>query len=294
MKYFFPVIHSKPLGQREFPLVYLQRRDKPAHMTWEHWYSFANNKYRQSQKVELQQQEEIQKQREYEENMATALTMDFLSCGSFEFTPSEGNGITSSLMDNNLKEQEKETSVSNGGALAKKVTETECDIGNKTVELSKDVQDVILEIANLFLDPDVVFAMRKLKEIGKAMKGSPSVDAITHEAALVTNLEKAKQAQLLQTKEMEVVIDKKDIKQEENANDQKKHSLHKPLFPSATRATTFEQFSNIMKAPKKRFGSPSKGAMLSPKSAKKSGSTQLKSLMETKMDIISEGLNVLK
>ena len=266
-------------------------------MMWEHWYSFANDKYRSSQKAELQQQEEMRKQKEYEETMATALTMDFLSSASFEFTPSEGNGITSSLMDNtvnNVKEHEKETSVSNGGAVPKKPTEIECEIGNKTLELSKDVQDVILEIADLFLDPDVVFAMRKLKEVGKAMKNSPSANAISREVELATSSEKARQAQLSQRNEFSDIIDKKDIKKEET-DTEKKQALHKPLFPSATRTETFEQFSSVMKAPKKRFGSPSKGVVPSPKSAKKSGSAaNLKSLTETKMDIISDGFNVLK
>ena len=141
------------------------------------------------------------------------------------------------------------------------------------------------------------FAMRKLKELGQALKGSPSAAKIAQEALVITNLEKAKQVQINQLVEIE---DKaKNIKKELDYGSPMQPSTHqhKPMFPFASR-TTFEQFSTFMKAPKRKVSvSPGKGAgnMSSPKSLKKHGSTaNLKSLADTKMDIISDGFNVLK
>ena len=45
--YFFPVIDAKPIGQRILPLEYLQHREKPATYTWDEWYEFANEQYKQ-------------------------------------------------------------------------------------------------------------------------------------------------------------------------------------------------------------------------------------------------------
>ena len=69
--------------------------------------------------------------------------------------------------------------------------ESEVEMANKTLDLTKNLQDVILEISELILDPDFVFALRKLKELGQAMKGSPSAAKIAQEASMITNLEKA-------------------------------------------------------------------------------------------------------
>ena len=154
--------------------------------------------------------------------------------------------------------------------------------------LKKNLQDVILEISELILDQDFVFTLRKLKELAQAMIGSPSATKIAQEASMITNLEKAKQAQIQQLAEIE---DKaKNIKKELDYGSpmQAPSDQHKPMFPSTSHAT-FEQFSTFMKAPKRKVG------LSSPKSLKKHGSTaNLKSLADTKMDIIADGFNVLK
>ena len=247
----FSVIHQKPLGERVFPIVYLQRRDKPPHMTWERWFTFANEKYHATQEVELKKQEELCKQHESEENMANALAFDFLGDSSFSFdlNRSERNGISSSVTDNVLKQQIKKEDI-NGSTSSKKKSDTDPDMANKTLELSKDLQDIIMEIADLFLDPDVVFAMCKLKEVGKALKSSSSAKTTTEEISLITNLEQKRQAELSQKKQEDKLLEKSDIKREEDYDDDApKKALQRPLFSTA-KCTTFEQFSSAMKAPK--------------------------------------------
>ena len=87
---FLPVINKPPLGKRELPLVYLQRREKPVHMTWERWYQYTNEKFIVKQQAEIKQEELKHKQREDEEKMANALTMDFFSDENLSFN---GNGM---------------------------------------------------------------------------------------------------------------------------------------------------------------------------------------------------------
>ena len=266
-------------------------------MTWDRWYQYTNEKFLVKQQAEIKQEELKHKQRKDEEKMANVLTMDFFSDENLSFN---GNGMAimgtnSKAIDQNL-DNLCSTTTSNGSVMNKKM-ESEVEMANKTLDLTKNLQDVILEISELILDPDFVFALRKLKELGQAMKGSPSAAKIAQEASMITNLEKAKQAQIQQLTEIE---DKaKNIKKELDYGSpmQVPSHQHKPMFPSASR-TTFEQFSTFMKAPKRKVGaSPCKGTgnLSSPKSLKKHGSTtNLKSLADTKMDIITEGLNVLK
>ena len=266
-------------------------------MTWDRWYQYTNKKFLVKQQAEIKQEELKCKQRKDEEKMANALTMDFFSDENLSFN---GNGMaimgTNSKAINQNPDNLCSTTTSNGSVTNKKM-ESEVEMANKTLDLTKNLQDVILEISELILDPDFVFALCKLKELGQAMKGSPSAVKIAQEASIITNLEKAKQAQIQQLAEIE---DKaKNIKKELDYGSpmQALSHQHKPMFPSAS-CTTFEQFSIFMKAPKRKVGaSPCKGTgnLSSPKSLKKHGSTaNLKSLADTKMDIIAEGLNVLK
>ena len=262
-------------------------------MTWEWWYEYTNEKYRNKQQAEIKK-ELFRKQKEDEENMANALTMDFFSSENFGFNGSNRNGVVAALFENEVKELDKSdnlctTTTTNGSVVNKKV-ESEVEMVNKTLNLSKDIQDVIVEIAELFLDPDVVLAMRKLKEVGKAMKDAPGVNVISKEvSSMMATLEKSQEQTLIGVA--------KDIKKELTYEESKKNpGQPKPMFPSASKAT-FDQFNNLMKAPKWKIGaSPSRlRSISSPKSAKKPTSTaNLKSLTETKMDIISEGIGVLK
>ena len=61
------------------------------------------------------------------------------------------------------------------------------------------------------------------------------------------------------------------------------------MFPDCE-PTTFDQFTSVMKVPKRKPGaSPARlGQISSPKNQKKNQAAKLKSLTETKMDIIME------
>ena len=258
---------------------------------WEMWYTYANEKFKIKQQAQLKQEEMLHKQQEDEEKMANDLAMDLLG-ETFSFQSSEGNGFSASQMGNVSKESEKNgdnlcSTTTTNRSVTKTKMETEVDIANKTLTLSKDIQDIVVEIADLFLDPNVVFAMRKLKEVGKAMKNSPSVADFSKEVSYLTNLQKNQESQ------NDVPIDKDKIKKELTYEDPKQNP--KRLFP-ACEPTTFDQFTSVMKAPKCKPGaSPARlGQISSPKNQKKNQATKLKSLTETKMDIIAEGFNVLK
>ena len=157
-------------------------------MTWEMWYTYTNEKFKIKQQAQLKQEEMLCKQQEDKEKMANDLAMDLLGGETFSFQSSEGNSFSTSLMENVSKESEKNgdnlcSTTTTNGSVTKMKMETEVDIANKTLTLSKDIQDIVVEIADLFLDPNVVFAMRKLKEVRKAMKNSPSVADFSKEVS---------------------------------------------------------------------------------------------------------------
>ena len=269
------------------PLEYLQRRTKPSHLTWEQWYQFANEKFTEKQKKELEQQKLVAQQQEDQEKMALALTMDFFDSQNLDFTIDSKNGVgTSSMVETLERENEKKVenaTSSTNGALARKV-EFEHDMINKSVELSKEIQSCIREIADLFLDPDVIFAMRKLKCAGEHMKGTPKASEFAKEVSNMTALQKSKE------QENRVPLAK--VKKELDYDDGKR----KTMFPSAKRQN-FEQFSENLHAPKRKASaSPARSTgMVSPKSTKKQPQPpSLKSMAETKMDIIASGIDVLK
>ena len=62
--YIFPVIDAKPIGQCILPLEYLQCREKPATYTWDEWYQFTNEQYKQHQVKLLDQQEKDEQARQ--------------------------------------------------------------------------------------------------------------------------------------------------------------------------------------------------------------------------------------
>ena len=266
------------------PLEYLQRRSKPSHLTWEQWYQFANEKFTEKQKKELEQQKLVAQQQEDQEKMALALTMDFFDSQNLDFTIDSTNGVgTSSMVETleheNEKKVENATSSTNG-ALARKV-EFKHDLINKSVELSKEIQSCIREIADLFLDPDVIFAMQKLKCVGEHMKGTPKASEFAKEVSNMNALQKSKEEENLAK-----------VKKELDYDDGKR----KTMFPSA-KQQNFEQFSENLRAPKRKASaSPAQSTgMVSPKSTKKQPQTlSLKSMAETKMDIIASGIDVLK
>ena len=61
-------------------------------------------------------------------------------------------------------------------------------VAKKTLELSEDLQKTIFEIVDLYLDPEVIFTMQKLKEIGKAMKGALQAAGIVNEVTCLNQL----------------------------------------------------------------------------------------------------------
>ena len=264
--------------------MYLQCRDKPVHLTWEQWYKFANEKFREKQQSEIEKEKVLRKQQEDEEKMAIALTLDFFNGKELDLTLDSKNGVGTSSMVETLqhdKDNKVEDPTSSTNDVALRKVQFEKDMLKQTLELSQELQGIIQEVAELFIDENVVFAMWKLKTIGQHMKNSANADAVVKEVSALTQMQKSPG-----------IIPPDRVKKELEYDEPKKN---KPLFPSA-RKQNFSDFSDMFKSAKKRSAtSPARSLVGSPKSAKKqTATTNLKSLTDTKLDIIASGIDVLK
>ena len=297
MNYFrknhFLDIHFKPLGHRVVPMEYLKRIKKPDHHTWETWYTLVNENYLVRQKAELQTLQNEKQQKKDEEEMLDAITGSLFSDKSFEFNLNTNtNGVFQPGLSALSEVKLEDGSVASApGDIHDKVV-NELDTVKKTLEISETVKTSICEIVDLYLDPDVVFAMRKLKEIGKAMKGTPHPNVFANEVAHLNALKREEMQdatpQSQQEHSFSSVTVKKELFEEQSPKP-------KSMFPSS-RKTSFEQFADLIKSGKRKVSaSPARGGPLtSPKAAKKSAPVNLKSLTDTKMDIIASGVDVLK
>ena len=108
--YFFPLIDAKPIGQRILPLEYLQRREKPAAYTWDEWYQFANEQYKQHQVKLLDQQEKdeqacqarIEAQKKQAEQLSLNIAREFLPGLTIE---AETSSVSESSVLPNIKQE---------------------------------------------------------------------------------------------------------------------------------------------------------------------------------------------
>ena len=180
----FSDIQFKPLGHRVVPIEYLKRIKKPEHHTWETWYTLVNENYLVWQKTELQNLQNEEQQKKDEEEMLDAITGSLFSDKSFEFNlNTNNNGLFQPGLSTLSEVKLEDGSVASAPGDIHDKVEKELDTVKKTLEISETVKTSICEIVDLYLDPDAVFAMRKLKEIGKAMKGTPHPNTFANEVA---------------------------------------------------------------------------------------------------------------
>ena len=108
--YSFPVIDAKPIGQSILPLEYLQCREKPAAYTWDEWYEFANEQYKQHQMKLLEQQEKdeqarqarIEAQKKQAEQLSLNIAREFLPGLTIE---AESSSVNESSVLPNIKQE---------------------------------------------------------------------------------------------------------------------------------------------------------------------------------------------
>ena len=175
----------------------------------------------------------------------------------------------------------------------------------KTVDLSKATVNFLQEVSELVTDKDVLFALRKLKFLGKQMM-SDTCDTETFQTdldkhnAYEQNFAKERFQNASQPAQHWAHVRNLDfgaggelqIKQEKTDTNPQKG---KPIFSGAKRMS-FEQFQENFQAKKRKPGqSPAQGAgkgFTSPKP--KTTPESYKAMTDSKMDIIAAGVNVLK
>ena len=177
--YFFPVIDTKPIGQRILPLEYLQCREKPATFTWDEWYQFANEQYKQHQVKLLDQQEKdeqarqarIETQKKQAEQLSLNIAREFLPGLTIE---AEMSSVSESSVLLNIK-QEPDSKMntaagkSDEGAGREKWENSLQSEYDKAEQLSQATINFLKELTELFMDKDVLLTMRHLKFMGKQM-----------------------------------------------------------------------------------------------------------------------------
>ena len=300
MSHTFSDIYLKPIGERTLPLLYLQRRKKPDHYTWETWYAFVNKQYLGQQKDYLESDAYKKQQQSEEESQLLREITNVFTPETFDpnITPGTNAAFSAGLGGISDVKLEDATTSSMVGETNDKVV-NQLQVAKKTLELSEDLQKTIFEIVDLYLDPEVIFAMRKLKEIGKAMKGAPQAAGIVNEVTRLNQLkqenDEIKNGQSQQMQQPQQSFQPLNVKKE-LTYEQDQQQRQRSLFPSAKKQN-FEQFSDVMKAGKRKpAASPGRGGPLSsPKSAKRNAPPpNLKSMAAMKMDIIAAGFDVLK
>ena len=164
-------------------MEYLQRREKPNHYTWEDWHTFANEKFMASQKKliddEKQREDQIKRDREMAERMSYDMTKKFLPgiCvpEPQQKTVTDGNSTSGNNTCSEtvrVKQEQPDRTLCNveiPPVTRKEEPEKEKSDFEKTVDLSKAIVNFLQGVSELVTDKDVLFALRKLKFLGKQM-----------------------------------------------------------------------------------------------------------------------------
>ena len=166
----FPVIDAKLIGQGILLLEYLQCREKPATYTWDEWYDFANEQYKQHQVKLLEQQEKdeqarqarIEAQKKQAEQLSLNIAREFLPGLTIE---AESTSVNESSVLPNIKQEpdsntNRQSGKSDEGAGCEK---PECSLQSdfdKAEQLSQATINFLKELTDLFMDKDVLLAMR--------------------------------------------------------------------------------------------------------------------------------------
>ena len=164
-------------------MEYLQCREKPNHYTWEEWHIFANEKFMASQKKliedEKQCEDQIKLDREMAERMSYDMTKKFLPgiCvpEPQKETATHGNSTSGNNTCSNtvrVKQEQPDKTLRNieiPPVTRKEEPQNDKSDFEKTVDLSKATVNFLQEVSELVTDKDVLFALRKLKFLGKQM-----------------------------------------------------------------------------------------------------------------------------
>ena len=314
IQYSFSVIDSKPIGQRVLPLEYLRRRQKPDAYSWDQWCQFVNQNYKQHQLTLLEKQEKDEKQRQARveaqkkqaQQLSLNLAREFLP--GLEIEPQNNSVDPTSVLPNIKKELD-----SNADSAAGKSDKgsghekPECSLQSefdKAEQLSQATINFLKELTDLFMDKDVLLAMRRLKFLGRQMWSNDcNIEAFQHEVDANNKYERERAAterDMQSTQHVSRSLDfshvQSDIKQEKDREDFNVPKLKKH-FPGTKKASyedLQEQFQTRKRKTTPSPGRAAKSGFGSPPAKQAKIGENYKDMTDTKQKIIACGTEVLK
>ena len=295
-------------------MEYLQRREKPNHYTWEGWHTFANEQFMSSQKKLLTEEKErdaqIKRDREMAEQMSYEMTKQFLPGIEIPAPKTVTDRNNTSGNDNmpknvHVKQEKPDKTLRNVEIpdVTKEPVEREKSEFEKTVDLSKATVNFLQEVSDLVMDKDVLFALRKLKFLGKQML-SDTCDTETFQNefdkhnAYEQNLAKERSQNASQPAQHGAHVRSLDFGGEVQIKQEKQEMTPqtvKPVF-SGAKHMSYEQFQENFQSKRKKPGqSPARSGGKGFTSPKPKATPQsYKAMTDSKMDIIASGANLLK
>ena len=287
---------------------------KSAAYTWDEWYDFANKQYKQHQVKLIEQQEKnekarqarIEAQKKQAEQLSLNIAREFLPGLTIE---AESTSVNESSVLPNIKQEpdsntNRQASKSDEGAGHEK---PECSLQSdfdKAEQLSQATINFLKELTDLFMDKDVLLAMRQLKFMGKQMWSNDcNIEAFQKEIEANNKYERERAATDRQMQPSSHQVSRsldfshigEDIKQEKdddfNLPKVKKH------FPGAKKASYEELQEQFQSRKRKSTPSPGRVPKLgfgSPPTKQAKIGENYKNMMDTKQKIIACGTEVLK
>ena len=314
IQYSFSVIDSKPIGQRVLPLEYLRRRQKPDAYSWDQWCQFVNQNYKQHQLTLLEKQEKDEKQRQARveaqkkqaEQLSLNLAREFLP--GLEIEPQNNSVDPTSVLPNIKKELD-----SNADSAAGKSDKgsghekPECSLQSefyKAEQLSQATINFLKELTDLFMDKDVLLAMRRLKFLGRQMWSNDcNIEAFQREVDANNKYERecaATERDMQSTQHVSRSLDfshvQSDIKQEKDREDFNVPKLKKHF--SGTKKASYEDLQEQFQTRKRKTtpspGRAAKSGFGSPPAKQAKIGENYKDMTDTKQKIIACELKCLK
>ena len=316
-------------------MEYLQRMSKPDNYMWKEWHKFPNEQYIKSQLECKQKEEDLAKEKQKKMQEEAQLARDMCNQLTKNLLPvSFRTQSTSAKPADNLlsplkmktepglhtpeaKKNSFQTDVRNGcksangntsdGVPSDIISKEKASI-EKITELATLVKTFVMEVSDLIMDNDVVYAVRKLKQIGSQMKLSLH-DSPQHSKTLQSPTpreygqggqalpEECSKHGMLPPHNLDF-SPSHHIKQEPDQN----VLSHKSMFP-VTKCQTFEQFQESFQNKRRKMNTQSpariSGNLSSWLGSPKGGTvcSQLVdylSLTDSKVAVIVQGNEVLK
>ena len=283
---------------------------------WDQWYQFANEQYKQYQKKLLEQQEKdekesqsrIQPQKKQAEQLSLHIACEFLPGLTVD---TEQTSVHESSVLLNIK-KEPDSNANSAPGKSDQCTDYEkwesslqSDF-DKAEKLSQATINFLKELTELFMDKDVLLAMRHLKFVGKQMWSNDcDIETFQHEfdsnnryeRECATTEHEIPQSSHPVLRSLDFNPGGVEIKQEKDKDNFSLLKVKKH-FPGAKKAS-YEELQEHFQS-KKRKSAPSSGRVAnksgisSPAAKQAKMGENYKDISDTKQKIIAAGTEVLK